>query len=328
MKRKRFTGFIIKLLTTFFLFYLLVRLIKFDLREFKTILLSINLYWLILSFTGVIIVLALKSYRWHLLLKQSDILYSPVDSLRSYFSSYAVGIVTPGRLGEFIKTYNVRQKTGSGLIASFQSTLTDRLFDLIMLLIFAISWVILNLSGIGINQLTATLISLILVVSVILLLRIIMQKLNVFKSVRFEKLKHFINKCLLDMTCKKSFFPWMITVSAYFFFFLTTWFLFRSLGIYITIIDSGFIISIIGLVLLLPISIAGFGTRELSLVYILSIYGISAESSITFSLLHFIVFFVWGGIIGLIFWIINPTPLEAIKADSKRLFRILKGNTE
>ena len=321
---KKIFGFVIKILTTILLIYLLFKSIKFDYEDFKASFISIKPLWLILSFSGVIIVLGLKSYRWHLLLKQAGIFFSPYNSLRSYFSSYALGILTPGRLGEFIKIYNVRQSTGAKLMVSFRTTLVDRLFDLVMLLIFSISWIIIHLIRIEVDYLFAVLISIIILVSLIFILRKITQKIVSIKGKKFFKLFYFIDSCLLDMMGGKSFYPWLISLSAYFFFFLSTWFLFRSLNLTVSIIDSGFIICVIGLILLLPISIAGFGPRELSLVYILSLYGISAETALTFSVLQFTVFFAWGGLIGLLFWILNPIPMDAIKKDSKGVFSMLK----
>jgi uncharacterized protein (TIRG00374 family) len=296
-----------------------------DYREFKESFHSIKSGWVLLSLSGVIIVLALKSFRWHLLLKQEGINFSYWNSVKSYFSSYAIGIVTPGRLGEFIKIYNVRQITETDILTSFRSTLVDRLFDLSILFLFAVSGTLRFLSNNSVGHLTGLILSLALTISLILLIRISLGKLFDFKKNGIKRIQRFIKKCLFQLTDYKSIRLWIISFTAYFFFFLTTWFLLKSLSLKISIIDAGYVLSIVGLILLLPISIAGFGTREISLVYLLSLYGISAEPVITFSIMHFLVFFGWGGFLGLIFWILNPIPFEAIKSDSKKILSIIKG---
>jgi hypothetical protein len=233
--------------------------------------------------------------------------------------------VTPGRLGEFIKIYNVRQITETDILTSFRSTLVDRLFDLSILFLFAVSGTLRFLSNNSVGHLTGLILSLALTISLILLIRISLGKLFDFKKNGIKRIQRFIKKCLFQLTDYKSIRLWIISFTAYFFFFLTTWFLLKSLSLKISIIDAGYVLSIVGLILLLPISIAGFGTREISLVYLLSLYGISAEPVITFSIMHFLVFFGWGGFLGLIFWILNPIPFEAIKSDSKKILSIIKG---
>jgi hypothetical protein len=283
---------------------------------------------LILSLPGVIVILIIKSYRWHLLLKQSGIHFSIKDSISTYLASFAAGVVTPVRLGEFIKVYNVRQETSADLVISFRKTLTDRFYDLILLLLFALSWIIRYLSNKEISHFSASFISLILIASLLFLFRIVLSKFLSGKKGTVSKILFFFYECIADMTDKKSFCTWLISFVAYFIYFLTAWFLSRSVNIPLTFIETGYVICILGLVLLLPISIAGFGTREISLVYLLSMYGIDSESSLTFSFLQFLIFFAWGGLIGMIFWIINPTPLDAIKSDAKKIFSIIKGKLE
>ena len=318
-KKKRIIYFIFKFLITIVILYLLFKLMKFDYQEFKTAYNSIKSGWILLSLTGVIMVLTLKSYRWHLLLKRSGILFSPLDSLKSYFSSYAIGIVTPGRLGEFVKAYNVRQKTGASLTPSIRTALSDRLFDMTMLLIFSFSWVIREFIFLWMNNILCITVSITLIGTILILVKLVFVRLKNINR-KSNGLFSFIYSCIDDLTKGNSMPLWLISFIAYFFYFLTTWILLRSLSISLSIIDTGYVISIVGLVLLIPLTVAGFGTREASLVYLLSIYGVSAEPAFSFSILQFLVFFVWGGLIGLLFWTLNPVPLEAIRDDSKKFF--------
>lgn len=317
-----------KFLTTGLILFLLIKTVNFDFERFKTTLFTLRIKWLLLSLSGVIMVLAFKSYRWHILLQQTGITFSRWNSLKSYFSSYAFGVVTPGRLGEFIKIYNVRQFTGAGLMPSLKSAITDRLFDLIFLLIVALSGTIKFLMHKEINNALIILLSLIIVFILLVLMKILIVKILSLKKRKPIKYFDFVIECLNLLMGKKSIYPWLMTAISYSLFFITTWFLFLSLNITVSIIDTGYVISLVSLVLLLPISVAGFGTRELSLVYLLSLYGVDTVSALTFSLLQFLTFFLWGGLVGLIFWITNPIPLEALRNDSKKALGLLKGKSE
>ena len=79
--------------------------------------------------------LFIKSYRWNYLLKQQSINYSAVQSFLVYMSSLYVGFITPGRLGEFVKTLYLKSDKGINISKGFSSVLVDRLFDLYLLII-------------------------------------------------------------------------------------------------------------------------------------------------------------------------------------------------
>ena len=98
-----------------------------------------------------------------------------------------------------------------------------------------------------------------------------------------------------------------------------------SVDINISFIDVVYAFSLMSIVLLLPISIAGFGSREASLIFLLSLYGISPEVAISFSILQFFVFYVGGSIVGGIFLLLSPLPLKTIIKDYNKLKLSLKG---
>lgn len=54
-------------------------------------------------------------------------------------SSDAIGIVTPGRIGEIARLYYVRQETTISFYAAFKTIVSDRIFDFTMLGWFGLS---------------------------------------------------------------------------------------------------------------------------------------------------------------------------------------------
>ena len=117
------------------LFILLFILSRIDLRELLSLLFHINIYYLLLAVVLNIPQLFFKSYRWNFLLKQQNINYSPVQSFLIYMSSLYIGLITPGRIGEFVKVYYLKSDKGISISKGFSSVLADRLFDLYLLII-------------------------------------------------------------------------------------------------------------------------------------------------------------------------------------------------
>ncbi len=307
---------------------MLFRQISFSTKDFAKAWDDLNIWYLIVVLPVVIIVLAIKAYRWKLLLHSTGFFYKYLHALRAYLSSYSVGVVTPGRLGELIKVYNVRKEIQSiDAITAFRTVVVDRLFDLFFLSWFGLAGLFFYFDVFGVKSpWILILISFAIVFSGLLLLHFFF-KVFLKKHIKKNKILLFTDQCIIGLLSFKNILAWVISFIAYFVFFLGIQILLASLQIHINFIETGFIISLIGLILLLPISVAGFGTREAGLIYLLSFYGINAEIAISFSLLQFSTFFVWGGLIGLIFWLASPVSLEMIKEDSKKIWAKLKNRT-
>lgn len=80
----------------------------------------------------------MRTYRWRLLLGE---LVEELPPFRDMLSIYAyatfVGIATPGRIGEFVKVLQLRQY-GISAGAATANVLTDRLLDIVSLLVIAL----------------------------------------------------------------------------------------------------------------------------------------------------------------------------------------------
>jgi glycosyltransferase 2 family protein len=123
---------------------------------------------------------------------------------------------------------------------------------------------------------------------------------------------------------KRALSMWAITFVAYFLYFAFSWLILISLHLTPSYIDVVFIMSIMSLSTIIPLSVAGFGTREATLVLLFSYYGLASETAISFSLMHFTAFFLWGGLIGLVFWLLMPISLQQVTDDSKSIFLLFK----
>ncbi len=102
---------IIKITVTLLILIFLFWKVKFNTQGFSETLRSVRLVYFLLSLFGVVLVLGIKSYRWRILISNEGVKYSPYKALAAFMASDAIGIVTPGRLGENARLYYVRQET-------------------------------------------------------------------------------------------------------------------------------------------------------------------------------------------------------------------------
>jgi glycosyltransferase 2 family protein len=324
MKKKHFS-LAFKIASSILILYLLFANINFSNREFLEAWEKINVNWLLLSLPVVIAVLVIKSLRWRAIIRAEGHTYSAGKAIRAYFASYSMGVVTPGRLGELLKVYNLRKDNPSlDTIPAFRTVVADRLFDMYFLIWFGLSGVIFFYKPFGNMEPWFILILTFVVLLALLAAGNTLLKFTTRRFFHNNKALTFIQTCFGKMLAADSLGAWLITAFAYTIYFSGIRFLFFALSISIPFLETGFIISLIGLILLLPISVAGFGTREAGVVYLLSLYGISPETAISFSFLQFLTFFVWGGFAGLIFWAISPVPLNIIRADSVRIREMIR----
>ena len=321
--KKGWIGNILKVAGSILILWLLIRNISWDKETFVEVLSNLKVSWLLLSLTGVLLVLGVKSIRWNLLLKQESCEYSYLKSLHAYLASFTIGLITPGRLGEIARLYYVREDTGINFYTSFKTIVADRIFDFAMLTWFGVTGMLyfykvagdyhglIYLSVTGVVMLTSWFI-----------VKLIIERL--FKNPRPLSLINLVKETWQGLFKKAMILPWLLTLFAYYLFYIANQWIFKSISIELSVVDIGFILSLMSLATLIPISIAGFGTREASLVYLLAFYGINPEVAIVFSLLQFTAFFLWGGIAGLVCWIVKPVSIQLIKNDYQTFMGMMK----
>jgi glycosyltransferase 2 family protein len=320
---------IIKIAVTLAILLFLFWKVEFNAQGFGDTLLSVRPGYFLLSLLGVVIVLGIKSYRWRLLIRKEGAEYSAYKAFAAYMSSDAIGIVTPGRIGEIARLYYVRQDTQISFYSAFKTLVSDRVFDFTMLGWFGLSGMLFYFKTFGdypglyyaLGVLALFIIGFVVVLN-------LLAKILHFKSVQRLPIIGFIYESFLAVFGKSSIQMWAITFLAYFMYFGFSWLIMIALNLSPSYIDVVFIMSIMSLSTIIPLSVAGFGTREATLVLLFSYYGLASETAISFSLMHFTAFFLWGGLIGLVFWLLMPISLQQVKDDSKSIFLLFKPEGE
>jgi hypothetical protein len=117
------------------LILLIVLLLQIDLPQLVELVQRAAVVPIIIALLLLLPLIAIKTLCWQDILRTQSIHIDIRPALLAYFGSLFIGLLIPGRLGEFVKAVHIRQECGTSLTYVFSSVLTDRLFDLYLLLI-------------------------------------------------------------------------------------------------------------------------------------------------------------------------------------------------
>lgn len=262
----------IKLILTGVIFFVIFKKISF--ASLLSVFQNVRFIYLVLAFALSFCFTLLKIYKWFILINSIE-KTSFSKAVDSYLIGMSLGIITPGRIGELARVFNLGSKLeGMGI------ALWDKILDL---------YVVLGLSIFGICYFTGIFWgSLFLFLLILLLFLIVNPKylciLN--KLPIFNRYPQIIDS--LSMIKKKNL--WINLVVTFF--------------AYLVVILEGYILSkafgienfkallygypLVMLVNLVPITVGGLGVREGTAIYILSRLNIPANISFNISFLIFI----------------------------------------
>jgi len=260
-KRKKLSPFLLIRLVGILLFIYILTTV--DLASMWENLKGVKLNFLLYGILFQLLLLFLKAFRWHILNSGSKNTHLILRSLGEFFESYAIGVITPGRIGEIVKAGHAREK--NKIMETGIRVLVERGFDLgffVLLAGTAISLIfhdentwfisvlfifcgifILTLAFIFMRSAKATFII------QKFLNRIPLLELNL--DIAFHKRSGEVQLAVILLSVASNFSSFM---SAYF----------LALGL---LLDQGFLyisgaVAIAGLLNMLPVTVMGLGTRE------------------------------------------------------------------
>lgn len=312
-------AWILRLLGLGLLAFLLTRL---DIQQVQRILAQANLTLVAMAVLIIIPLIFVKTIRWQGILRGQGVSYGIYPAFLAYFGSLFIGLLTPGRLGEFIKAVHVNRDCNVPLTRSFSSVLADRLFDLYALLVVGLA----AMAGLtlGAPAIIGVLLGLLaLTLPLILFLNTttfaLLQRFGLMLGAMGQKLFKpdgwllDIRHSLRQLTWPNLLVSGTLTTAAYLIFFTQCYLLAQALALPLNFITVSYAIALGSLVTLLPISISGLGTREATIIAYLSTTGTSAEAALGLSLLVFATFYLGSGLIGAVAWWLKPAPLTQLR---------------
>jgi uncharacterized protein (TIRG00374 family) len=286
---------------------LLWLLYQIDLKIVYRSLLQSNYKLLILAVIFMLIHFCFKMIRYRAFLIKQGVVISFKTIVHISLASIYLSFITPGRVGDISKAYFLHKFSRASLNKLIATSILDRAYDVYLLIIvFLVGLSASNAFG----QLKHTFILTVIVLSSIPLIFLIdSYRKKLFGLIEWIQIKltkssswnrHVqvffseIDSLLSHTLCAGA----MTTFAAYLFFFGSCYFISLSLDVELSYFQISFFIACANILSFLPISFAGIGTREVSLVYLFSIENLSSESALTFSTLVFSFTYLLFGIIG------------------------------
>lgn len=293
MKSKRINQYI-RIFGIILFFYILSRI---DLRELASIIKGMNLFYFLIAFVILAFSFLLGILKWRILINSQDLKIPFGILVRAYLKGLFLGVITPGKLGEFWKTKYLTKAVNISPGKAFYTVLMDRLMDVMIMVMVGTVGVI---NFLLLNRIEGgwLLISLILLLAVFIAYFLIKkEKTEKFLGffLRFfvpaslkERMGSFLDEFFKGMNrldfrlflklviCGFSYY----SISVLFYYFLAL-----SLGIPIAFFQLFLIIALVWLVLIIPITILGIGTREASYIFFFAILNIKIPLAVAFSAL-------------------------------------------
>jgi glycosyltransferase 2 family protein len=290
--------FLVKISVSIILLILIIRFIGIDVIYNE--LLGADMRYILISTFFVTFLIFFKAMRWNTIVNIFNKKIDLSSSLKYTLISHAFGIVTPGRIGEFIKAKYLADRTKIGYLKSIITVVFDKIFDVITVILFAL----IGLALFKQNFITNDYFVISLIVYSVALAVAFSYSGKVLKSIKsllsskykksFGELK--FNKKIYLNSMMFSALIWL-TLSIQAFFILSALNL-PSVSFYAIMI----IVPLMALSSMLPISIGGIGLREVVAMYFFLLLGIQAEKSVSFSLIYTFLTFGIPAMIGAVFY--------------------------
>jgi glycosyltransferase 2 family protein len=271
----------IKITISTILIFVILRFIGIDnvlssLSQVKPSMLAIGLI-----FTIPLIIF--KSFRWMAIVRGFSAKLKFLDSVRFTLMAISFSLITPAKLGEFVKTKYLVDNANIRYLRSFITVFIDKGFDILAMAFLAL---------IGISQLEIFSEINLAVISIFIIYTLILLGVFVF----FDKVINFI-PVMLPKKLKSRFVDINLTREIYlssFIYSLGIWLILsiqgfivlNSLGITTSLFTVISLIPLMALSSLVPFSLGGIGIRELIAISFLVTIGISADKAAIFSILY------------------------------------------
>jgi len=263
-------------------------LIRIDLQQAIESIAQASTISIVVAFAFFPVIYLLKSWRWHILAHAAGANTNFWQSVHLYMSGLFLGTATPGKLGEAMKIPALTAR-GLSLKDAMSITVLDRLLD-----VGVIGMVAIWAAGVLVSTTLAG-----------ILLACVLCTIAVAFMLRRQVRK------LLPAIGLRSWCPALaLTALNWCVYFLQLWILAQGFGFSIALPVFVAIMTITGIISLLPIAPAGLGTRDAALLFFFGNLGIALEQIIAFSFTIFVLTIIASSI-GAYFWLRYPLQRRA-----------------
>lgn len=290
----------IKILSLIGIALFIVILSRINLGALIDILSHTNVIFLILALMVNCVAIILKSLKWKIIVNSIKPDFSLTDSVKAFFVGFSFSTITPAKFGDFIKVLYINDDR-CGIGKGLSTVVIDRLIDITLL--FSIAFVgIYGFSVFYHIEILSIGTIVLIVAGIIAGLYIVLHRpllsamlkpfFNIFVPTHLKsKVTLYYDDFFSGLSTfyrDRSRFIASISIGLISWIppFVYGYLLALSLGIDTGVLFFVLVIPVLSLLDLLPISISGIGTRDVALIFLFGLKGISAEQAVAFSLLY------------------------------------------
>ncbi|MDP3990932.1 MAG: lysylphosphatidylglycerol synthase transmembrane domain-containing protein [Candidatus Nealsonbacteria bacterium] len=288
--------------------------------EFLEIFKEINVFYFLLGILLIIPSIFLRALRWRELVNSTGARISKKTLIAIFVKGLFLGVITPGKLGEFYRAKYLAQTTDVSLDKALFTVVFDKITELFVaaflgiLAILALSYffdVNILLMGVILVPIVALGIyfmakrghsqKLLKFFLQIFLFDFLKKKAEVFFNGFFEEAKS-LTKILIIKLFYYELLLYFLMVFVFFFMAL-------SLGINIPLWYLCAMVPLVSIIAAIPISILGLGTREATFIFLFSLINLSLDQAVALSFL----IMIWSIFSGLPGFILIYFPFKILK---------------
>ncbi|MCD6236628.1 MAG: flippase-like domain-containing protein [Thermoplasmata archaeon] len=292
-------------------------------KIFSTFLKFSPLHLLVVTLVSILAV-GIYTLQWQYILKKQKIKINFFQTLKVFLIGCFYASISPGYLAQHIRIVYLKKVTKEPYGKLFTGSIIIAVINIFAIYIMAVLGSLLLIERYPSIFYTA-------VISIIIFTLVLLYFIKKERGERFfqllikffipkktrDKFENFIGTLYSDFPDTKDFFvPLMLGFLALVIIYSQFYVLAISLGINIPLTVFIFLYPIATATALLPIAPAGLGTREATVVFLFSLYGIPAELSLVLSLTSYLIYDFLYGICGLIVLSVETYRDKSAQANS------------
>lgn len=310
-----------KLLPVFGIVLLVYVLWKFNVGKILSVFATLDPLYGVLCFLGMPVIMLIVTVEWQMVLKRQCIHVSFVYSLKNFFIGYFYGFITPGGFGAYLRALYLKHESKAPLPKCVSNIITFNTLDYISLFLLGS---IGGLFLLGQNLYLLVLVLILLFSAIALLVFFLRQKASkhLFERLLRTQIFQFIQRYMDDSiesfyedlpTFRSLLLPFLVSFFSWFVFFTELYVIAQLFSIHVPYGTFVFMVAIAATIATIPISLYGLGTRDATLVGLLSLYNVPPENSVSFTLFWFVIFWITPSIIGAVITVLESKKLPARK---------------
>lgn len=268
-------GKIIKgIITILFIITLIFLLRTIDFNLFIKELKSINKFFIIAAVITTILAIMARIFKFKFATNYLSYKINFKDASLFQILSLSFALITPARIGEATKAVLLKKRLNIPITSAVSIVILERLLDLLFLVLASFFYSILLIKNITFS------IILIAILITIILIFFLMKKSNILKKFIPTRFKKYLDEPIKFNKSKKILILLIIwTIITWLLDSFTIWLIAKSLNISLSFLIVIGITSISTIATLLSILPWGIGAYDLSIIFLLSLLGITKESA-------------------------------------------------